>query len=78
MLVEAEYINMYKEKYFGLEIQTVSLFLYIGTLGEKAMQTFENTLACLSVAQMGSNHGKNRSRKSRDTLPLIKEGHKVP
>ena len=32
---------------------------------------FENTLGCLSGAQMGSNHEKNRGRKSRDTLPLI-------
>ena len=31
---------------------------------------FEDTLACLSVALMGSNHEKNRGRKSRDTLPL--------
>ena len=29
---------------------------------------FENTLAFLSVAQMGSNPEKNRGRKSRDTL----------
>ena len=32
---------------------------------------FENILACLSGAQMGSNHAKNGGRKSRDTLPLI-------
>ena len=32
---------------------------------------FENTLPCLSGAQMGSNHEQNRGRKSRDTLPLI-------
>ena len=31
---------------------------------------FENTLACLSGAQMGSNHEKTGGRKSRDTLPL--------
>ena len=31
---------------------------------------FKNILACLSRAQMGSNHGINRGRKSRDTLPL--------
>ena len=31
---------------------------------------FENTLSCLSGAQMGSNHEKNGGRKSRDTLPL--------
>ena len=30
----------------------------------------ENTLACISVAQMGLNHEKNGGRKSRDTLPL--------
>ena len=29
---------------------------------------FENTLGCLTGAQMGS---KNRGRKSRDTLPLM-------
>ena len=33
---------------------------------------FENTLACLSGAQMGSNHEKTGGRKSRDTLPLTK------
>ena len=33
---------------------------------------FENTLACLSGAQMGSNHAKKRGRKSRDTLHLRK------
>ena len=31
---------------------------------------FENTLACLSWAQMGLNHEKNGSWKSHDTLPL--------
>ena len=30
--------NIFKAK-FGLGIQTVSLFLYIGTLGENAIQT---------------------------------------
>ena len=38
-------------------------------LGEIEFE-FENTLACLSGAQTGSNHEKNRGRKSRDTLPL--------
>ena len=37
---------------------------------------FENNLACLSGAQMGSNHEKKGGRKSRDTLPLRKKcGH---
>ena len=31
---------------------------------------FENTLACLSRAQMGLNHEKNGGRNSLDTLPL--------
>ena len=31
---------------------------------------FENTLACLSGAWMGSNHEKNGGQKSRYTLPL--------
>ena len=31
---------------------------------------FENTLLCLSGAQMGSNQEKNGGLKSRDTLPL--------
>ena len=31
---------------------------------------FKNTLACLSGAQMGSNHEKTGGRKSRDTLPF--------
>ena len=31
---------------------------------------FENALACLSGAQIGSNHEKNGGWKSRDTLPL--------
>ena len=30
----------------------------------------ENTLACLSEAQMGLNHIKSGGRKSRNTLPL--------
>ena len=30
----------------------------------------ENTLACLSGAQIGLNHEKNWGRKSRDTLPF--------
>ena len=38
-------------------------------LGEMEIE-FENTLACLSGAQMGSNHKKTGGRKSRDTLPL--------
>ena len=39
---------------------------------------FENTLACLSGAQMGSNHEKTGGRKSRDTLPLIQSsGRKI-
>ena len=37
---------------------------------------FENTLPCLSGEQMGSNHEKNRGRKSRDTLPLTKFAQK--
>ena len=41
---------------------------YLGEIGTK----FENTLACISEAQMGSNHEKTGGRKSRDTLPLIK------
>ena len=31
---------------------------------------FENTSACLSGAQMGSNHEKTGVQKSCDTLPL--------
>ena len=31
---------------------------------------FENTLDCLSGAQMGLNHAKNGGNKSRGTLPL--------
>ena len=42
-------------------------------LGEIETQ-FENTLRCLSGSQMGSNHEKNRGRKSRDTLPLSCKG----
>ena len=38
----------------------------------KIKTEFENTLACLSGAQMGSNHEKTGGRKSRDTLPLRK------
>ena len=33
---------------------------------------FENTLACLSGAQMGSNHAKKGGKKSCDTLHLRK------
>ena len=32
---------------------------------------FENTVACLSGVQMGSNHKKTGGRKSRDTITLI-------
>ena len=31
---------------------------------------FENTLACLSGAQTGSNHEKTGGQKSCDTFPL--------
>ena len=41
-------------------------YSYLGEIETK----FENTLAYLSGAQMGSNHEKNDGRKSRDTLPL--------
>ena len=40
---------------------------YLGEIEKE----FENTLACLSGAHMGSNHAKNGGRQSRDTLPLI-------
>ena len=39
---------------------------YVGEIETK----FENTLFCLSVAPMCSNHEKNAGQKSRDTLPL--------
>ena len=35
---------------------------------------FENTLDCLSGAQMGSDH---ENRKSRDTLPLSNNGTRL-
>ena len=39
---------------------------------------FENTLACLSGAWVGSNHEKNRGKKSCDTLPLkFKSSHPI-
>ena len=34
------------------------------------IRPFENTLACLSGTQIGSNHEKTEGRKSCDTLPL--------
>ena len=40
---------------------------YLGKIETK----FDNTLACLSGSQIGSNREKNGGRKSRDTLPLI-------
>ena len=43
----------------------------IENLGEIETE-FENTLPCLSGAQMGSNYGKNWDQKSCDTLPLTK------
>ena len=43
--------------------------IYLGEIKTE----IENTLACLSWAQMGSNHEKNGGRKSCDTLPLICE-----
>ena len=42
------------------------LIEYLG----KIETEFKNTLACLSEAQMGLNHEKNRGRKSCDTLPF--------
>ena len=33
--------NLFIRQYFGLGIQIVSLFLYIGNLGEKAIQSSE-------------------------------------
>ena len=44
-------------------------FLKFEYLGEIETE-FENTLACLSGAQMGLNHEKTGGQKSRDTLPL--------
>ena len=37
---------------------------------DKIETEFKNTLACLLVAQMGSNHEMKKTRGSRDTLPL--------
>ena len=36
----------------------------------KTKKEFENTIAGLSGAQMGSNHEENRGQKPCDTLPL--------
>ena len=44
---------------------------YLGEIETK----FENTLVCLSGAQLGSNHEKTGGRKSRDTLPLRSYNH---
>ena len=38
---------------------------------------FENTLACLSGAQMSSNHEKTGGRKSRDTQTSVTDLFKV-
>ena len=43
---------------------------YVAHSGDHFETEFENTLGCLSEAQMGSNHEKNRGQKFRDTLPL--------
>ena len=43
----------------------------------KIETVFENILACLSGAYMGSNHEKSGGRKSRDTLPLKVPGDLV-
>ena len=55
----------------GVELRGVHHFsnFVIKYLGEIETK-FENTLASLSGAQMGSNHEKNGGKKSRDTLPL--------
>ena len=48
----------------------VEFFMFvIEYLGEIETE-FENPLACLSGAQMGSSHEKTGGQKSRDTLPL--------
>ena len=41
---------------------------YLGKIETK----FDNTLACLSGSQIGSNREKNGGRKSRDTLYIIR------
>ena len=50
----------------GTEIQRPTGKQYLGEIETE----FENTIAFLSGAQMGSNHENNGGRKSRDTLPL--------
>ena len=45
-------------------------FFLIEYLGETEKE-FKIALACLSRVCIGSNHEKNRGRKSRDTIPLI-------
>ena len=37
----------------------------------KIATEFKNTLACLSGAQIGLNHGKNGGQIFCDTLPII-------
>ena len=54
----------------GCSVQLTAKLFNFEYLGEIEIE-FENTLACLSGAQiMGLIHEKNGGRKSRDTLPL--------
>ena len=50
--------------------QGVEFSIFVNKYLSEIETEFENTLACLSGAQMGSNHEKTGGRKSRDTLPL--------
>ena len=50
-------------------MHTAEFFKKFEYLGKMEIE-FENILACLSGAWMGSNNEKNGGRKSRDTLPL--------
>ena len=47
----------------------VNFFLLCDRISQRNWIRIQNTLACLSGAQIGSNHEKNGGRKSRDTLP---------
>ena len=59
--------------YTGEIDSAVGCFLKFEYLGE-IKKEFENTLLCLSGAQMGSNPETNKGEQSRDTLLLSPPG----
>ena len=65
--------GVYRDQIRGM-LHTAEIPLWSNILA-KSKAEFENTLSCLSVAQMGSNNEILKLKKSRDTLPLREYPH---